>query len=97
MSLWYTVRMGTQHELRATVAILMRTGGDNQTTLGTALNLTQGQISRKQAGKSDWTLADCDRIAAHYGITVPQLLSGRTAALAAALHSIGSPVDNKDK
>ena len=73
--------MDTLTELRATVALLMRAAHDTQTTLAVALRLTQGQVSRKQAGRSEWTLPDCERLAAHYGITVPELLSGRQAAL----------------
>ena len=80
----YSAGVDTLTELRATVALLMRAAHDTQTTLATALRLTQGQISRKQAGRSEWTLPDCDRLAAHYGITVAELLSGPQAAFHAA-------------
>ena len=80
--------MDTLTELRATVTLLMRAAHDTQTTLAAALRLTQGQVSRKQAGRSEWTLRDCDRLAAHYGITVPELLSGQHAAFHAAQQGI---------
>ncbi|MGW2282875.1 acyltransferase [Streptomyces sp. NPDC001770] len=34
------------------------------------------QISRKQAGSAAWSLTDVDRLSAHYGIPVPDLLAG---------------------
>ncbi|MFI5621561.1 hypothetical protein [Streptomyces sp. NPDC051567] len=42
-----------------------------------------GQVSRKQAGGggSSWTLADLDRLSAHYGIPVPDLLCGADHAV----------------
>lgn len=84
----YSESVDTLTDLRATVTLLMRAAHDTQTTLAAALRLTQGQVSRKQTGHSEWTLPDCDRLAAHYGITVPELLSGRHTALNAAHQGI---------
>ncbi|NUR59376.1 MAG: XRE family transcriptional regulator [Catenulispora sp.] len=62
----------------------MAASRERQEDLARTLRLSQGQISRKQSGASMWTLDDCDKLAAHYGITVAQLLSGPEAALDAA-------------
>ncbi|MFJ8314040.1 MULTISPECIES: helix-turn-helix domain-containing protein [unclassified Streptomyces] len=73
----------TEAQLRLTVAALMYATGENQTDLGRGLRLSQGQVSRKQSGLSgsSWTLADIDKLAAHYGIAVPDLLSGADHAV----------------
>jgi hypothetical protein len=66
----------TEHTLRLTVAALMYATGEDQRTLGAGLRLSQAQVSRKQAGRSGWSLANLDRLSAHYGIPVPDLLCG---------------------
>ncbi|MFF7183175.1 acyltransferase [Streptomyces sp. NPDC008121] len=69
----------TEALLRLTVAALMYATGETQADLGRGLRLSQGQVSRKQtsaAGGSPWTLADLDRLSAHYSIPVPDLLCG---------------------
>ncbi|MGW5531713.1 acyltransferase [Streptomyces xanthochromogenes] len=74
----------TEVNLRLTVAALMYATGETQTDLGRGLRLSQGQVSRKQsgaAGGSSWTLTDLDRLSAHYGIPVPDLLSGAEHAV----------------
>ncbi|MDI5969427.1 helix-turn-helix transcriptional regulator [Streptomyces sp. SL13] len=68
--------------LRLTVGALMSRTGEKQRDLATAIGLTQTQISRKQSGQVSWSLADCDRLAAHWAISVPDLLSGPTHAAA---------------
>ncbi|MFE9413920.1 acyltransferase [Streptomyces sp. NPDC006704] len=58
--------------------------GETQADLGRGLRLSQGQISRKQGGcarGSNWSLADVDKLSAHYGIPVPDLLSGTDHAV----------------
>jgi transcriptional regulator with XRE-family HTH domain len=58
--------------------------GETQADLGRGLRLSQGQVSRKQAGSikgSSWTLDDLDRLAAHYGIPVPDLVAGPECAV----------------
>ncbi|MFK0296897.1 acyltransferase [Streptomyces sp. NPDC090442] len=67
--------------LRITVAALMRATGDNQTSLAVGLRITQGQVSRKQSGQAAWSLGDLDRLSAHYGVAVPDLLCGPTHAV----------------
>lgn len=67
--------------LRVTVAALMRACGETQTSLAAGLRLTQGQVSRKQSGRASWSLGDIDRLSAHYGIPVPDLLCGPTHAI----------------
>lgn len=67
--------------LRITVAALMRACGENQTKLADGLGLTQGQVSRKQAGLAAWSLGDIDSLSRHYGIPVPDLMAGPTHAV----------------
>ncbi|MFL4497358.1 helix-turn-helix domain-containing protein [Streptomyces sp. VTCC 41912] len=75
----------TEQHLRLTVAALMYATGETQADLGRGLGLSQGQVSRKQSGGgtrgSAWSLADLDRLAAHYGIPVPELLRGADHAI----------------
>ncbi|MFF8868006.1 helix-turn-helix domain-containing protein [Streptomyces sp. NPDC015139] len=71
----------TARHLRLTVAALMYATGETQTDLGRGLGLSQGQISRKQAGTTAWSLAALDRLAAHYGIPAPELLRGADHAV----------------
>ncbi|MFJ9214434.1 acyltransferase [Streptomyces sp. NPDC102264] len=76
--------MRTDTLLRITIAALMRATDETQTDLGAGIGLSQGQISRKMRADgtgSDWTLWDCDRLAAHYGIGVLDLLAGPDTAL----------------
>ncbi|MFF8557047.1 helix-turn-helix domain-containing protein [Streptomyces sp. NPDC015501] len=54
----------------------MRLAGERQADLAAGLGLSQAQISRKQAGTASWSLADVDKLSAHYGIPVPDLLVG---------------------
>ncbi|MER7817202.1 helix-turn-helix domain-containing protein [Streptomyces sp. NPDC096153] len=73
--------MNSEETLRVTVAALMRACGENQTVLARGLRLTQGQVSRKQSGRASWSLPDVDRLSAHYGVPVPDLLCGPTRAV----------------
>lgn len=66
----------TEAALRLTVAALMHLTGERQADLATGLGLSQTQISRKQAGTASWSLADVDKLSAHYGIPVGDLLVG---------------------
>ncbi|MZE55025.1 helix-turn-helix domain-containing protein [Streptomyces sp. SID5770] len=67
--------------LRLTVAALMFATGERQGDLADGLGITQGQVSRKQTGSALWSLDDLDRLAAHYGIPVPDLLCGADHAV----------------
>ncbi|MGW2456791.1 helix-turn-helix domain-containing protein [Streptomyces sp. NPDC001704] len=71
----------SERQLRITVAALMRACDENQTSLAAGLGITQGQVSRKQRGQAAWSLGDLDRLSAHYGIPVPDLMRGPTEAL----------------
>ncbi|WP_406290677.1 acyltransferase [Streptomyces sp. NBC_00209] len=67
----------TEQTLRLTVAaLLMRLTGERQTDLAAGLLLDQAQVSRKQSGTVSWSLADVDRLSAHYGIPVCDLRAG---------------------
>lgn len=65
--------------LRLTVAALMYATGESEADLGRGLKLSQAQVSRKQSGEPggpSWTLADLDRLSAHYGIPVSDMFCG---------------------
>ncbi|GAB1332295.1 helix-turn-helix domain-containing protein [Streptomyces sp. NPDC093260] len=71
----------TEHHVRLTVAALMFATGETQADLADGIGASRGQVSRKQAGASHWTLADLDRLSAHYGVPVPELLRGADHAV----------------
>jgi hypothetical protein len=76
--------MSTEQHLRLTVAALMYATGETQADLGRGIGLSQGQVSRKQGNcsrGSSWSLRDLDRLSAHYGIPVPELLRGADHAV----------------
>ncbi|MDQ8707183.1 helix-turn-helix transcriptional regulator [Streptomyces sp. LHD-70] len=72
----------TSARLRASVTALMRATGQTQSDLALALGVDQTQVSRRQTGRAAWTLDDCDRLAAHFGIGVLDLLAGPERACA---------------
>ncbi|MER5889396.1 helix-turn-helix transcriptional regulator [Streptomyces sp. NPDC001941] len=74
------MELSLAEKLRATVAALMHATGDTQARLAAALGLDQTQVSRRQSGRAAWSLDDCDRLAAHYGIGALDLLAGPTRA-----------------
>ncbi|MEW1700617.1 MULTISPECIES: helix-turn-helix transcriptional regulator [unclassified Streptomyces] len=67
--------------LRLTVSALMYATGERQADLAAGLRITQGQVSRKQGGTALWSLDDLDRLSAHYGIPVPDLVCGADHAV----------------
>lgn len=75
--------MGTSTEdlLRDTVAALLRATGESQADLARGLGLSQAQVSRKLGGRHGWAVTDLDRLSAHYGIAVVDLVVGPTHAL----------------
>ncbi|WP_331751268.1 helix-turn-helix transcriptional regulator (plasmid) [Streptomyces globisporus] len=73
----------TEATLRLTVAALMHLTGERQADLATGLGLSQTQISGKQAGTATWSLADVDKLSAHYGIAVGDFLVGVERAILA--------------
>ncbi|MFK4144743.1 helix-turn-helix domain-containing protein [Streptomyces sp. NPDC004065] len=66
--------------VRSSVAALMHATGESQADLAVALGVSQAQVSRRQSGSAQWSLADCDVLAAHFGIDVLDLLAGPTRA-----------------
>ncbi|MFH9138809.1 acyltransferase [Streptomyces sp. NPDC017524] len=66
----------TEATLRLTIAALMHLTGERQADLAEGLGLGQTQISRKQSGTPAWSLADVDKLSAHRGIPVIDLLAG---------------------
>ncbi|WP_329224277.1 acyltransferase (plasmid) [Streptomyces sp. NBC_01485] len=73
--------MSTEELLRLTVSALMSRTGQRQGDLANAIDQAQAQVSRKQTGKQHWSLDDVDRLAAHYGMSVLDLLAGPTHAV----------------
>ena len=73
--------MSTPRIFRATIAALMGATGETQAQLAAGLRLSQGQISRKQSGRHEWSLSDLDKVSAHYGIAVWDLIAGPEVAL----------------
>lgn len=71
----------TAQTLALTVAALMRLTGERQTDLAAGIRISQTRISRKQSGVATWTLDDLDRLSAHYGIPVPDLVAGVDRAI----------------
>jgi transcriptional regulator with XRE-family HTH domain len=72
--------MSLEERLRSAVAALLHVAGESQTELAAALGVSQAQVSRRQSGSAAWSLADCEAVAAHYGIDVLELLAGPTRA-----------------
>ncbi|MEU6355981.1 helix-turn-helix transcriptional regulator [Streptomyces sp. NPDC047072] len=74
------MRMTLDERVRSAVAALLYATGESQTDLAGALGVSQAQVSRRQSGSAAWSLADCDAVAAHYGIDALDLLAGPTRA-----------------
>ncbi|MFF4758265.1 helix-turn-helix domain-containing protein [Streptomyces sp. NPDC001292] len=72
--------MSLDERVRSAVAALLHATGESQTDLAAALGVSQAQVSRRQSGSAAWSLADCDAVAAHYGIEVLELLAGPSRA-----------------
>lgn len=68
------------------VRLLMMLFADNQTRLAPALHITQGQLSRKLAGETQWSWMDCNRLCERYQIT-PAILFGMTTDVYQATES----------
>lgn len=73
--------MSTPRTFRATIAALMSATGETQAELAAGLRLSQGQISRKQSGRHEWSLSDLDKVSVHYGIAVWDLVAGPEVAV----------------
>ncbi|MGW7426083.1 helix-turn-helix domain-containing protein [Streptomyces sp. NPDC054813] len=72
--------MSLEERVRSAVAALLFATGESQSVLGAVLGVSQAQVSRRQRGTAAWTLADCEAVAAHYGIDVLDLMAGPTRA-----------------
>ncbi|MPY30594.1 helix-turn-helix transcriptional regulator [Streptomyces adustus] len=72
--------MSLDERVRSAVAALLHAAGESQTELAAALGVSQAQVSRRQSGTAAWSLADCDAVAAYYGIDALDLLAGPTRA-----------------
>ncbi|MDQ1022671.1 transcriptional regulator with XRE-family HTH domain [Streptomyces umbrinus] len=72
--------MSLDERVRSAIAALLHAAGESQAGLAAALGVSQAQVSRRQSGAAVWSLADCEAVAAHYGITAHDLLAGPTRA-----------------
>ncbi|MEU6146182.1 helix-turn-helix transcriptional regulator [Streptomyces sp. NPDC047081] len=72
--------MSLEDRVRSAVAALLHAAGESQTELAAVLGVSQAQVSRRQSGAAGWSLADCEAVAAHYGIDVLDLFAGPTRA-----------------
>ncbi|MFJ9900993.1 helix-turn-helix domain-containing protein [Streptomyces sp. NPDC091280] len=72
--------MGLDERVRSAIAALLYATGESQADLAAALRVSQAQVSRRQSATAAWSLADCEAVAAHYGIDVLELLAGPTRA-----------------
>lgn len=72
--------MSLDERVRSAVAALLHATGESQADLAAAVGVSQAQVSRRQSGTAAWSLADCEVLAAHYGIDVLELLAGPTRA-----------------
>lgn len=66
----------TNSAAAAAVAVreALRARGIHQQEIAPVLGLSQPAVSDRLRGRTPFTLADLDRLAAHLGVTVPQLL-----------------------
>ncbi|MEU9576439.1 MULTISPECIES: helix-turn-helix domain-containing protein [Streptomyces] len=69
-----------EERVRLSVAALLQVTGESQADLARVLGVAQAQVSRRQSGTVAWSLADCEAVAAHYGIDVLDLFAGPTRA-----------------
>ncbi|MEU1536032.1 helix-turn-helix domain-containing protein [Streptomyces fagopyri] len=75
------MRISLDERMRSAVAALLHATGESQADLAAALGVSQAQVSRRQSGAAAWSLADCEAVAAYYGIGVLDLLAGPTQAM----------------
>ncbi|WP_103503929.1 helix-turn-helix domain-containing protein [Streptomyces sp. SM14] len=71
----------TEQWVTLTVRALMHATGETQADLAAGLALSQPAVSLRLTGSRPWTLADLDALSAHYGVPVPDLVSGVDAAV----------------
>ncbi|MEU9786029.1 helix-turn-helix transcriptional regulator [Streptomyces phaeochromogenes] len=74
------VGLSLDERVRSAVAALLHVAGESQTDLAAVLGVSQAQVSRRESGVAVWSLADCEAVAAYYGIMAHDLLAGPTRA-----------------
>ncbi|MFF2081771.1 helix-turn-helix domain-containing protein [Kitasatospora sp. NPDC058162] len=75
-----TARVGTHDLVRLAVRALLDATAESTTELAAVLGVNRSQASRRLNGQAAWSLEDCDRAAAHFGIPVLALFCGPFAA-----------------
>lgn len=73
--------MSQQRNITESVRALAAVFGDTNATLGKALGLSESSAAGKRTGRNNWTLADVEKLAEHYGVRPEQILAGPRAWL----------------
>lgn len=79
-------RSERHEQISDTTLLLLRRCGESITDLAASLGQDRTNISAKVHGSRLWTVDDLDRIAAHFGISLLELLAGTQVALDALPH-----------
>ncbi|THJ38498.1 helix-turn-helix domain-containing protein [Candidatus Frankia alpina] len=69
--------------INETVRLLITRVGGRQSDVAEVLGITQSSLSQRLLGHSIWKVDDLPKVAAHFGLTASELISGYTAIAAA--------------
>lgn len=70
------------------VRVAMALAQEDQNDLSGVLGVTQGAVSQRLRGRIRWSLADLDKLAGHYGVTVADLVTPMTMPLIASQRAV---------
>jgi hypothetical protein len=73
--------MDMQQRITESARALVAVFGDTNATLAAALGQSEASAAGKRTGRLKWTLKDVEALAAHYDVTVDQVLAGPRAWL----------------
>ncbi|THJ64686.1 helix-turn-helix domain-containing protein [Candidatus Frankia alpina] len=65
--------------INETLRLLMTRTGGRQVDVAEVLGITQSSMSHRLQGYSTWKVDDLAKVAAHFGLTASELISGYTA------------------
>ncbi|MGW3491936.1 helix-turn-helix domain-containing protein [Streptomyces sp. NPDC001054] len=71
--------MTLEATLNETIKLLMTRTGRRQNDVAAVVGITRGSLSQRLLGNSSWKLNDLPAVAALFGLTVTELLSGYAA------------------
>lgn len=72
--------MHSQLEFGDTVAQLKRMTGERNADLAVVVGVNTSAFSARMTGKTEWKLADVERLAEHWGVEISDLVMGPTHA-----------------